>query len=364
MIPPCGGHAEQPATTRQAACVYHAATLRPDIPARSARPAGRAVDVSRSTESTTVAAFAGHRTVPRGTRTRPVYGLERGAQRLKLIMTLLVRNEADILAANIEYHLNRGVDFIIATDNLSDDGTRGILEHYRQMNVLHPIVETDDDYAQHKWVTRMARLACSDFGADWVINNDADEFWWPDETDSLKDALRTLPPSVHAASAQRCNFTPVRATGRRFFADVMTLREVHSVNAAGNPLPPKVCHRASATIEIEQGNHAVREQDQRLQATPAPITILHFPLRSYSQFAGKIALGGAAYARNAYLDKRIGHTWRMLYEKWQRGELEDYYRGQELDEADAAAGLASGRLVRDERLKDFFAGLEIDERPA
>ncbi|HJM57083.1 MAG TPA: hypothetical protein QF446_07130 [Planctomycetota bacterium] len=40
---------------------------------------------------------------------------------VRLVMTLLVRNEEDILATNIEYHLARGVDFIIATDNLSDD---------------------------------------------------------------------------------------------------------------------------------------------------------------------------------------------------------------------------------------------------
>lgn len=30
-------------------------------------------------------------------------------------MTLLVRDEEDILVRNIEYHLKRGVDFIIAT---------------------------------------------------------------------------------------------------------------------------------------------------------------------------------------------------------------------------------------------------------
>ena len=78
---------------------------------------------------------------------------------MKLVMTLLVRDEADIVSSNIDFHLNHGVDFIIATDNLSVDGTTDILRAYERHGVLHYIDETDDNYAQHRWVTHMARLA-------------------------------------------------------------------------------------------------------------------------------------------------------------------------------------------------------------
>jgi len=44
-------------------------------------------------------------------------------RQMQLIMTLLVRDEEDIIQENIEYHLARGIDFIIATDNLSVDST-------------------------------------------------------------------------------------------------------------------------------------------------------------------------------------------------------------------------------------------------
>ena len=97
---------------------------------------------------------------------------------MRLLLTLLVRDEEDILRANLEYHLGQGVDFVLATDNGSVDGTVRILEEYERLGVLRLIHEPRDDYSQARWVTRMARLACIDHDADWIINSDADEFWW------------------------------------------------------------------------------------------------------------------------------------------------------------------------------------------
>lgn len=39
---------------------------------------------------------------------------------MKLVMTLLVRNEADVIETNLEYHLAQGVDFVIVTDHGSE----------------------------------------------------------------------------------------------------------------------------------------------------------------------------------------------------------------------------------------------------
>ena len=49
---------------------------------------------------------------------------------MRLVETLVLRDEEDIIRAQIDYHLNAGVDFVIATDHESRDGTTEILESY------------------------------------------------------------------------------------------------------------------------------------------------------------------------------------------------------------------------------------------
>jgi hypothetical protein len=55
---------------------------------------------------------------------------------MKIVMTLLLRDEEDIIRENLDFHYNQDVDFIIATDNLSVDGTKGILLEYQQQGRL------------------------------------------------------------------------------------------------------------------------------------------------------------------------------------------------------------------------------------
>src|SRR5205807_478130 len=111
---------------------------------------------------------------------------------MKLVMTLLARDEADIVDAQVAFHLNAGVDYVIATDHRSTDGTTAILERYARAGYLRLLREEDVEYREVEWRTRMARLAASELGADWVINSDADEFWWPRGTD-LKEVLTSIP---------------------------------------------------------------------------------------------------------------------------------------------------------------------------
>ena len=267
---------------------------------------------------------------------------------MKLAMTLLVRDEEDIVAANIEYHLARGVDVIYVTDNRSVDATLEILRGYESTGELRVLLEPADDYSQWKWVTRMARLAAAD-GADWVINSDADEFWWPRQADDLKQVFATLPPEVGGLRVARHNFAP-RPLHERPFFERMTLRDLDSRNALGNPLQRKMAHRADPDVTVKMGNHRVNGPRLGKRVRSDEIEILHFPMRTYEQFENKIVKGGRALAANTELPPGKGSTWRHLYELWQRGKLREHYEAAVVSDGNAPNG-----HVEDTRLSDFLA---------
>ena len=230
-------------------------------------------------------------------------------------MTLLVRDEEDVIEANLAHHFAQGVDFVIATDNGSVDGTVAILEAEERAGRLRLIHEPEDTYAQHRWVTRMARLAATDHGADWVINNDADEFWFARDGD-LATTLAAVPTDVDVVVAQR-----------------------HNLVARPDGVP----------MTVRQGNHEV-EGLTGATVDAGSIEILHVPVRSYAQFANKIAKGGAAYERNQELPKEVGHQWRRLHATQQDGTFDAEWQKLLLTDEEVEAGLADGTLVEDTRL--------------
>lgn len=271
---------------------------------------------------------------------------------MRLVMTLLVRDESDIVRANLDFHYSQGVDHVIATDNKSVDGTAEILRPYERQGRLTLLFEPGDNHAQGRWVTRMARMAVRDHAADWVINNDADEFWWPREG-NLKSTLGTLLPEIGVVFVKRSNFVPTEQE-HGLFIRRMRIRHKVSHNNLGEMLPPKVCHRGFADVQVKDGNHDIATRESAGRVDSDAIEILHFPLRSYRQFENKIRLGGAALKRNAELPRGIGETWRRLHDELEAGRLEHFYRSQILDPATVRQGLRDGTLIEDDRLERYL----------
>jgi len=280
-------------------------------------------------------------------------------QKPRIVMTLLVRDEEDIIAENIEFHRAWGVDHFIITDNLSVDRTPDIILEYVRLGFVTPIFESADDYSQSVWVTRMARMAASELAADWVINCDADEFWITQHGD-LKDFFASLDPiSVGAVSVQRHDLALVPVQNRPWHQE-MVYRKAKTLNHMGKPLPPKAAHRADAKVVVHQGNHAV-EGIGGTVLEASELEILHFPIRSVDQFENKIKNGGRAYRRNTTLPVAIGDGWRKLYAEYQeKGTLNDYVLKNSYDPDHLMRCLAAGELIRDLRIASFFGD---DQKP-
>jgi Glycosyl transferase family 2 len=261
---------------------------------------------------------------------------------MKLVMTLLVRDEADIVDAQIAFHLHAGVDLVIATDNASRDGTTEILESYARDGYVHLIREAGEDMQQGEWVTRMARLAATDFAADWVLNSDGDEFWCSHGA-SLKTVLAEVPPRFATVRALMRNFVP-RPGEAGFFADRMNVRlvpgeataeryRVHPFHAQD-----KVLHRAHADVTISEGNHDARWASSVDLRGSWSFEVLHFPMRSAEQCVAK----WRNYERHGYSG----------YDVLTDFDAREYYESLVVDDAALAEGLATGVFAVDNRLRD------------
>ena len=279
---------------------------------------------------------------------------------MRVVVTVLARDEADVVDAQVAFHLNVGADFVVATDNKSQDGTTDILESYERAGVLRLIREPAEGLRQGEWVTRMARLAATEHGADWVINSDADEFWCP-RGGSLKEVLAAVPPAYGVVQAFWRSFVP-RPDDGAFFAERMTARlsqhaPINDPTSFYRPVV-KVAHRADPQVTVARGNHALADSPFRTLTTWHPLEVLHFPLRSRAQWMRKVQLQGDAFTKHI---ERSGTGYHLKgYDALRAGRIEEQHRALVVDDGEAAQGLADGTLVVDTRLRDVLRSLRRD----
>ena len=267
---------------------------------------------------------------------------------MRVVETLVVRDEADIVEGQIRYHLNAGVDFVIAMDHGSDDGTTDILESFARDGYLHRIVGEGPIVLETEWRTRMARLAATEYGADWVMAADADEFWFP-RTGSIREVLAAVPDRFGIVGGVICHFVP-RPDDGASFAERMVYRLVQQapVNDPTSPMRPSPKSAFRADPEVQVLHAAYWIESPRLRQLPGwcPFDVFHFPCRSLEQWSRKTRRRG-----HAEPDKQLGQYVKGLRAQ-ERGEIGDVYSALVVDDATVERGLELGVLVTDVRLRD------------
>jgi hypothetical protein len=243
-------------------------------------------------------------------------------------------------------------------DNGSTDGTTEILERYERAGVLRLIREPASDMRQDEWVTSMARLAATTHGADWVINSDADEFWWPRDG-SLKHVLATVPTRFGVVRGSWRHFLP-RPDDGVFFAERMTVRLAVPAHPGDKRTifhaHQKVAHRADPDVEVEAGNHNAEAPGLFPLRSWHPLEVLHFSFRSVPQLERK-ARGG--WLRNRDYEPTLHQL--LLDEAFRESRMKPFYETHAVDDDTLAAGLADGTLEIDTRLRDGLRALRDED---
>jgi hypothetical protein len=275
---------------------------------------------------------------------------------MKLVMTLLVRNEEELLEDNLEYHFAQGVALAIVTDHGSTDATPDILRGYAKRGLARVLRVEGQEHHQSRRVTRMARLAAIEHGADWVINNDADEFWWP-AAGTLHDALNTIPDRYGQVIAPRHDFLPTRIGAAGPFPQQLIVRKRVSTNLKGGPLEPKVAHRGHPEVVVAPGNHSISGPQLLPLPDCPPLEVFHFPMRTFRQFERKVLTTGLGYESLPFRSSEVGRDQLFLLGLQRTGDLPEFFDRHILSDEALAEGIANGRLVMDERLARFMSAL-------
>jgi hypothetical protein len=208
----------------------------------------------------------------------------------------VVKNEADIIEANIRHNL-RYLDRMIVFDHDSCDATPRILQSLAAEGLPITLLTRRTDrhefaFWQGEFMTALARLAFEQHGADYVFPIDADEFLDAPARETIEAALGACPNEI--ANIEWRTYVPGLGDVGQHPLESLRWR----IETAVPALPKIVISRRVMAREwmVGRGNHffcnrAGSELSIHSAASVEGFGLAHLPFRSPQQLMAKVLVG-------------------------------------------------------------------------
>jgi hypothetical protein len=280
-----------------------------------------------------------------------------------VVLATTTWNCVDIIDRFLEHNRRIGVHRVYVVDFHSDDGTREVLtsakwRSYVEMRDL-PSLKDQDTSNQLLAVIRPRHPG------EWCLFCDPDEFLatanmavadlFPPDWESL-DAV-AIPRFTLSApqSAARAGDLEEHALDRFTLRIARQHRHPREQRDADVIVPPwiysailnKTMARLDAIQSVADGDHAVFTREARPSGQAADAFLLHFPIRSFRDFAAKVELYRLDYEANP-------GEWGWHQRRWIRlldaGRLREEYLAQFIPDDDVDDLVQRGVLAHERRI--------------
>ena len=259
---------------------------------------------------------------------------------MKIVANISVGNEVEIIDQNIAYHIALGVDAFVIVDRFSEDGTSQKLDRYRSDPRFHILHVERDEFMDETGVKMpwlidgwMLQVARQDFGADWVVSIDADEFLFPANGDLKKTLARfdnEVALSIERRNAVFCSGTALPSIPVSWDALSRFTIVSHPISTkpaeyeASDHIPliltrvgPKAIVRPESVSKFTRGGHRAMDNNGQvipINSTPGIISV-HFWFTTLERFAHK---ANKVAEFNALLRKYMPANAAWQWKRWAR----------------------------------------------
>ncbi len=252
---------------------------------------------------------------------------------MKIAALLCMKDEIELVGPAIAHLRAIGVDYIIASDARSTDGTAAVItdEARRAANFdLLPIDDSDPDPDLERRLSAEALEMARRAGATWLFFCDVDEFWLP-ATGTLRDCVAEVEADVLTVSRFNVPLTDAGLamtfpTPHQAYATTLLYASTEDFASRRNRLRadpdapwiasvpnPKVLVRTDRVASLGEGGHsAVAAAGTQVRtARPVDLLIAHVPFSTEARFARKVANIAATVAASGDIwEERSAWHWK------------------------------------------------------